>query len=178
MKILGKLIELRAIEIEDAEILREMVNDPEMERNVVGWGFPVSKHGQLKWIENVNKDNKNIHFAIEIQDEGCIGVATLVNIDWKNRSAIHGIKLVNKDFRGKGIGTDVVLSIMKYAFEELQLNRLDGSFLPYNKASINLYKKCGWKIEGEKENAIFKNGEYHNLIITGITYNDYLKNKK
>lgn len=53
-------------------------------------------------------------------------MATLRDIDWKNRKAHHGMKLANKERRGKGIGTDTVMAIMRYAFDELGLNRLDG----------------------------------------------------
>lgn len=181
MNIKGDKIILRALELEDAEVLREMINDSEIEKNVAGWSFPVSKHAQIEWIEKVNKSYTDYVFAIEYLDMGCIGVANLINIDWKNRSAFHGIKLVNKDFRGKGIGTDTVLTIMNYAFNELQLNRLDGSIIEHNSASQKLYKKCGWEIEGIKKEAIFKSGKYYNNYIVGITHKEYkkfIKNKK
>lgn len=73
-------------------------------------------------------------------------MATLVNIDWKNRVATNGIKLVSRSNRSKGAGTDTVMAIMRYEFEELQLNRLDGSILEYNEGSKSLYLgKCDWK---------------------------------
>lgn len=65
------------------------------------------------------------------------------------------------------------MAIMKYAFEELQLVRLDGSWVDYNLASIAMYQKCGWTIEGTKRKAIFKRGEYHDLHIGGIVADDY-----
>lgn len=40
---LWKKVKLRALETEDMELLRETVNDPEVERLVGGWSFPVSK---------------------------------------------------------------------------------------------------------------------------------------
>ena len=80
--------------------------------------------------------------------------------------------------KGKGVGTDAVMTLMKFAFEELNLNRLDGSWMEDNIASEKLYLKCGWKVEGIKENAIFRNGKYHNLKITGITQQDYFNHIK
>lgn len=173
MNIKGKIVTLRAIEREDMELLRGMLNDPELEGKVVGWSFPVSKVAQEKWYERTLNDNRNLRFIITTENDGAIGLATLTNIDWKNRTATHGIKLFKKEVRSKGIGTDTVMSIMRYAFDELQLHKLEGSWLPYNIPSKNMYMKLGWTVEGIKRECIFKNGKYHDLEIVGILKDDY-----
>lgn len=43
----GEKVILRAIEREDQEFLKEMINDPELEKLVVGWSFPVSLEMQM-----------------------------------------------------------------------------------------------------------------------------------
>lgn len=173
MNIKGKKVILRAMEKSDCEMVREMFNDPEIENLVVGWAFPVSSYAQEKWFEAHYNDNTNFRFVIETKEEGAVGIATLTGIDWKNRRATHGIKLANKERRAKGIGTDAVMAIMRYAFDELQLNRLDGSWFPENAASQGLYKKCGWKEEGIRRNYIFKNGQYRDLVVVGILAEEY-----
>ena len=131
-------IKLRALEPEDMEALRATVNDPEMEKMVVGWSFPVSKRQQMSWYERVIGNPTNHRFAVEYEGK-FVGISTLTDIDWKNRSAFHGIKLTQDAPKGKGIGFDAVVAVMKYAFEELQLNRLYGGILEYNIASKKLY---------------------------------------
>ena len=64
MNIYGKKVILRAMEIEDCELVREMFNDPEIEDLVVGWSFPLSKYSQKKWYEEHYND-KNFRFIIE-----------------------------------------------------------------------------------------------------------------
>ncbi len=172
MNIKGKKVFLRALEIEDMEFLRAMINDGEMEHNVIGWSFPVSKYEQQKWYENTIQNKNNIRFIIEAEGKS-IGLATLTNIDWKNRKASHGIKLFSDDIKCKGYGTDTVMTIMKYAFEELQLNRLYSTILEFNEASRKLYKKCGWTEEGIIRKSIFKNNNYHNEIVIGILREEY-----
>ena len=142
MNIKGKKVTLRAMEKQDCEMVREMFNDPEIENLVVGWAFPVSSYAQEKWFEAHYSDNTNFRFVIETEEDGSVGIATLTGIDWKNRRATHGIKLANKERRAKGIGTDTVMAIMRYAFDELQLNRLDGSWFPDNAPSKGMYTKC------------------------------------
>ena len=173
MNIKGKKVTLRAMEKADCEMIREMFNDPEIENLVVGWAFPVSSFAQEKWFENHYNDNTNFRFVIETEEDGAVGIATLTGIDWKNRRATHGIKLANKERRSKGIGTDTVMAIMRYAFDELQLNRLDGSWFPENIASRGMYMKCGWKEEGIRRNYIFKNGKYRDLVVVGILADEY-----
>lgn len=175
MNIKGRIVTLRAMELEDQEILREMVNDPEIEKMVGGYSYPISKDQQLKWFNlNVNNQN-NLRLIIETEEDGVIGFANIINIDWKNRSAFHGIKIANKGFRSKGIGTDTVMAIMRYAFEELQLNRLESSIVKYNEPSRRLYDKCGWAVEGIKRKSLFKINEYHDELIVGILREDYLE---
>lgn len=173
MNIKGKFVTLRAMEKQDMELMCNMFNSPELENLVVGWSFPLSLEQQNRWYENNLGDNRNFRFIIETPEDGAVGVATLVDIDWKNRCAGHGIKLADKERRSKGIGTDTVMAIMRYAFDELGLNRLDGSWFSENKASRGMYMKCGWKEEGVKRQCIYKKGEFRDLVITGILASEY-----
>lgn len=173
MNIKGKIVTLRAVELEDMELLRGMLNDPEMEKAVVGWSFPVSKYSQQKWYESAIGNQKNQRYVIETNEDGAVGIATLYDIDWKNRRATHGIKLANKERRTKGIGTDTIMAIMRYAFDELGLHRLDGSWFDDNIASKGVYTKCGWTVEGVKREYVYKGGEYKDLSIVGILAADY-----
>ena len=43
MELRGKKVVLRAVEEEDLEMLRELTNDPDYEKMIVGWSFPISK---------------------------------------------------------------------------------------------------------------------------------------
>ena len=92
MNIRGKKITLRAIEKDDCRLIVEMFNDPEMENLVVGWSFPLSEFSQEKWIEEHYRDQHNLRFVIENEQKETLGIATLVEIDWKNRSAVQAIK--------------------------------------------------------------------------------------
>lgn len=178
MAIMGKKIYLRAMEPEDMEVFRDMINDQEVSRMVVGWSFPVSKKEQLDWYNKVVTDTNKRFTICMIEDDKAVGMATLTNIDLVNRSAFHGIKLHPTCPKGKGVGTDSVMTLMEYAFNQINLNRLDGEWLLYNIASKKLYEKCGWHEEGTKKKAIYRDGEYHDLAITGILKEEYLDAKK
>ena len=179
MAIVGKKIYLRAMEPEDMEMYRDMINDEEVSRMVVGWSFPVSKNEQMNWYDRVALSDINKRFTIcMIEDDKPVGMVTLTNIDLVNRSAFHGIKLHPTCPKGKGVGTDAVMTLMEYAFNQINLHRLDGEWFLYNTASKRLYEKCGWHEEGIKKKAIYRNGEYHDLAICGILKDEYLMAKE
>lgn len=175
----GKCIFLRAMEPEDMDCYWDMLNDPGVSDKVVGWSFPISKHEQMEWYERAIVDKRNMRFTIALKEsKQAVGMVTLSAIDWQNQSATHGIKLHSTCPKGKGIGTDAVMTLMKFAFDEVNLHRLDGSWIDYNTASKKLYEKCGWNVEGTKKEAVYRNGKYHDLQIAGITKDEYIAIKE
>lgn len=169
MHIHGEQFILRAIEYKDLEMLKDMVNNPNIEKFICGFSLPISTKQQEEWIQSLSKNRNDIKLTIELDNGESIGMCSLNQIDWKNRYAGIGIKLIeSEEVRDKGIGTKVLKSLIKYAFEELQLNRLEARIIEYNLASKRIFEKCGFKIEGMERNKIYKNGEYHNVIIVGL----------
>ena len=59
MFIKGEKVLLRAIELSDAGILRQMMNDEDVEKMMWGYSFPVSEHQQVKWIENISNEKND-----------------------------------------------------------------------------------------------------------------------
>lgn len=174
MNIYGKNVVLRAMEVEDCELIKDMFNDPEIESLVGGWAFPVSLYGQKRWMElHYNNDQSTVRFVIDTKEDGAVGVLTFTEIDWKNKNASVGIKIASNGNRFKGYGTDSIMAIMRYAFDELGLHRLDASRLAMNQVSARLFKKCGFVEEGVKREYIYKGGEYRDLVELGILADEY-----
>lgn len=156
------------------ECFREMLNNPEIEQLLGGWSYPVSRQ-QQDWYVNAVKDRNNLRWSVvRKSDDQLLGMVNLVDIDWKDGVAVHGIRLIPGDnFRHQGYGTDAVKILMQYAFEELRLHRLETTILEYNKISQALYKKCGWSQEGIKREAIYRKGRFFDLQMWGIISQDY-----
>lgn len=172
----GESVFLRSPEHKDVELLNQWSNDPEIWSMLGGWHFPFSSHSTAQWVNAQGcNDMSNQFFCIDTVDDGLIGTANLLNIDWKNRNAFHGMMIGNKELRGKGYALDALKTIMRYAFMELGLKRLDGDMIAYNQRSIDFYiNKGGWKKEGIKSNWYYRNGRHHDKIIVGVEVEDYL----
>jgi RimJ/RimL family protein N-acetyltransferase len=173
MNIKGNKVSLRAIEKSDCELITSMFNDKEIENLVQGWSFPISQNAQEHWIENHYNDSNNLHFVIDTDSTLAVGIAILTDIDWKNGNCSFGFKLKDKAVRGKGIGTDTLMALLRYSFDELRLHRVNSNWLDYNAVSQAVHKKCGFTIEGKQRELIYKNGAYHDLILSGITREEY-----
>ncbi len=174
MDIHGKKVVLKAVELADLDLLNKWANNPEIQGMLGGWHFPTSMEDQRKWFNGLSVSSLHQRFAIHATEHGLIGTANLVDIDWKNRNAFHGMMLGDKDIRGQGYGSDTVMALMRYAFEDLGLERLDGSMIEYNSASLKLYVgKCGWKEEGRQRNWYFRRNRHWDRIMVGVTRKDY-----
>jgi RimJ/RimL family protein N-acetyltransferase len=177
MNICGKIVTLRAPELEDVPKLHKWSNDPELWNMLGGWHFPFSSRSTEAWVRGRADGNLTDHvFCIEVPDAGVIGTANLVNIDWKNRTAFHGMMIGETELRGKGYALDTVFAIMRYAFMELGLNRLDSDIIAYNQRSTKFYlEKCGWKEEGVRKDWYYRDGKFHDKVLIGVTRVDYLQ---
>jgi len=125
------------------------------------------------WYKHISKQTEDrIIWMIEY-DGKCIGSANLHNISLKDRNATFAIGIWAADYYSKGIGTEVIRLVLKYAFGVIKLHRVDLKVLNYNKRAIRCYEKCGFRQEGILRDSAFIEGEYHSDIIMSILEDEY-----
>jgi len=173
--ITGKNLSLRPIELEDDQLLQQLINDPYVSENVVGWSLPVSLFTQKDWIQS---NSSAINYRLVVVDKltnEAIGVTGLWDIDWHNQSAMSAIKLLPEKSK-KGYGTEAIMLSQAWAFYNVGLRRLYGAILDYNGPSMGAYvKKCGWRVEGCQREAIFRKGSWHDLYSVAILKHEFDK---
>lgn len=170
MIIYGDRIMLRAIELDDRDLLLSLINDPETERMIGGMSFPISKTEQETWIEKQKFNSSNLRCIvadIKKPEEG-IGTVILTDLDYRNGTAEIHIKMDKDKGRGKGYATDALSAMSKYAFEELRLNCIYAYVLSYNAKSKKLFERCGYKKEGVLRSRVFKNGKSRDLCVFSL----------
>lgn len=165
---------LRAVEENDLELLKDMINDPEIENMTGGYSFPVSTYQQKKWFENLSNKTDELRLVIDTQEYGAIGVVMLSDIDWKNRTAQSHWKITSKNnLWGKGHGTKAVRALIKYGFKELNLHCIYCNIIESNIVSARVAEKCSFKREGILRGRVYKNGKYHNVIVWSILKGEF-----
>lgn len=65
------------------------------------------------------------------------------------------------------------MAILKHTFMDLNLHRVQLEAFTENTRARSLYKKCGFRDEGEKRQAIHKNGRYLDITVMGILRTEY-----
>lgn len=167
----GKKVCLRAYKPEDIELATKYINDKELKKLLVTTiPFPMTLWEEEEWIKSQKSNNQGIYnFAIEdIKTGKYIGGCGIQSVNWLSRVAIVGIMIGDKDYLGKGYGTDSMKILIDFIFNEMNINKIRLGTFSFNKRAIKSYEKCGFKVEGVLKNEIFKEGKYYDEIIMSL----------
>jgi diamine N-acetyltransferase len=173
--IYGDGVRLRAIEREDVPTFVRWFNDPEV-RQFILMIRPMSMADEERWVERLPERQDDFLFAVEALVEGewvHIGNVGLHDVDWKNRSAVFGIALGEKQYWGRGYGTKATKAVLRYAFGELNLHRVELEVFAYNPRAIRCYEKAGFRREGTRRQSHFHDGQYHDAYRMGILREEF-----
>ena len=166
------MVILRPLDKEkDLENVTKWINDPEI-RPFVSNFVPLTKKDEEEFFDR-KKENERL-VVIETKDGKSIGTMGLHKIDHRNGFAETGALIGEKDYWGKGYGTDAKMILLNHAFNTENLRKVLSSALAFNGRSIGYNKKCGYKICGKFEKHIFVNGEYVDLIHLVVWKEDFL----
>ncbi|MCX6644910.1 MAG: GNAT family N-acetyltransferase [bacterium] len=150
---------LRLPELEDAETLAATINHPEIAKTTLMIPYPYTISDAEGYIINSRdpKTRESEHrFLIFLKDTGkLVGGIGLEGIKPRFKRAEIGYWCA-VDHWGKGIVTEAMKRILKYAFEEVELNRVFTLCFAENFASARVMEKCGMKHEGTGREEIIK----------------------
>ncbi|GAB4417789.1 MAG: GNAT family protein [Anaerolineales bacterium] len=175
----GKLIQLRAVDPEtiskataqwgrNSEYMRMLDSDPPRL-----YSARASKEWIKKELEKNGKDS--FFFAIHaLEDDRLLGHVGLDITTWNNRDAFAGIGIGEREFWGKGYGTEAMQLLLRYAFIELNLNRVTLNVFEYNQRAVRAYKKAGFRIEGRQRQAMIREGRRWDVLYMGILRNEWI----
>lgn len=163
-----KLRELKRSDIPEINLWRS-------DQELIGFlGAPfryIDQEIDEKWFDSyLNNRSNTIRCAVvdDAEPNEILGMVALTNIDWVLRSGILHIMIGNSGNRNRGIGTFAVSEILKHAFNDMNLHRVELEVLVSNTRAIHLYEKIGFEREGIKKQAAFKNGNYVDVLCMAI----------
>lgn len=102
-------------------------------------------------------EKHTLFFMIKFNDE-IIGAVWLENIT--EYDAKIGIYIATADYRGNGIGGEVIKVLISKAFNEMNLKKLYLNVRENNIRAIKCYEKCGFKIVKVYPKAYFPDSSY------------------
>lgn len=170
--ILGQKTRLRAIEREDIPTFVRWLNDPEV-RHYLEVYLPMSQAEEERWFERQLEDDSSRVFGVETEEGVLIGNVGLSDLDWKNRSAFLGIVIAEKEYWGRGYGSDAIVTLLGFAFGEMNFHRIYLSVFDFNQRAVRCYEKCGFRHEGRAREALFRDGRYHDALQMAILRQEF-----
>lgn len=177
--IMGEKLYLRPLGKSDInERYLGWINNPEVTEHMATGAFPSTIEKLEEYYRGMTTSHNHVILAIVDKDSHThIGNITLNDIEWVNRRANLGIMIGDRDFWGKGYGTEATRLMIRYAFDRLNLHKLWLGVNASHTSAIRLYEKVGFEVEGRSKDGCYRNGTYHDSIIMGITAEKYSKER-
>lgn len=174
----GEKVRLRPLESADLQLLALWRNE-NSEHFFSTW--PIAQSEQSGWYQKYLASGRERQFMVEVQgaistkNEASklawltVGTLALVNINHHNQSAELGrVLLGDKRYEKNGYMADAIRALVKFAFEEANLNRIYCEFFSENKEARQLYKTCGFWREGTLWQSVWKGGKFQNTQLWAI----------
>jgi RimJ/RimL family protein N-acetyltransferase len=170
---MGARIRLSAVRDEDVPTVATWQSDLGLQRLVNPGGVgPMTTAYLLDpngWFMADRKNKQAFLFAVRTTlDNQFIGISAINNMNVTAHHAEIGINLGHSEYQSKGYGGDVMLTTMRFGFEQLNLNRIWLNVFAYNTRAIRLYEKLGFVHEVCEREMLYRDGQYYDNLQMGL----------
>jgi len=166
----GKQLYLRALDLNDCnDIYIGWMNDKETNMYMETRLHEHSLESVLTFINEINASNDSYSFAIvDNITHKHIGNIKLGKINKQYSNADISYFIGDKSFLNKGYATEAVILIVQFAFNNLNLHRVQAGVIDGNNASTRVLEKAGFVREGRLKEKFILNGNYTDHLLYGL----------
>lgn len=173
----GQKIRLTAVSQEDLPTITHWYEDTGFSRLFDAKpALPKSKAQWTNWLEKSEKDRDSYLFAIRrVEDDFLIGIAELDGILWTHQNCWLSIGIGERANWGQGYGREAVELTLRYAFNELNMHRVQLTVFSYNERAIALYEGLGFTREGIYREHLHRDGRHYDMYLYGLLRSEWEK---
>lgn len=135
---------LRELKPQDASFMLEWMHDTSVIRYMRKDFASKTLEDCKRFILAAQKDSDCLHRAIADEEGRYMGTVSLKHIDTVNHCAEFAI-IVRKEAMGRGYSRFGMREIIRYGFEELELQRIYWCVSRQNERAIHFYDKNGYE---------------------------------
>ncbi len=163
-------VSLRWITSDDVDALYRIFSHPEVMRY---WSTPplADRNAAVELVREIQdgfEQRRMLKWGIARRaDDYVVGTATLFNLKFDNGRAEIGYSLA-RDQWGNGYCNEALMALLNYAFEELNLRRIEADVDPRNGPSIRTLERLGFQREGYLRERWHVNGEIQDSLFYGL----------
>lgn len=162
------MIELRPFARWDCERLLEWVDSPDALLQWAGTLFRWPLDGaQLDAYARTASDERLIFTAVDARSDEAVGHVEL-NLEREHARARIARVLVAPHARGRGVCTAMMRSLVRLAFDELGLHRLELHVFDFNDDAVACYERAGFRTEGHLRETAKASDGYWSAFVMGL----------
>jgi RimJ/RimL family protein N-acetyltransferase len=171
----GTRIRLTALNRDDLPVLVRWHQDAEFLRLYDSRpAYPKTEAALAKWLEELEVDKNTFAFALRPLDgDELLGYLELDGVDWQHGVCGLGLGIGDRVNRGKGYGFEATQLALRYAFDELNLYRVQLTVFSYNHHSLGLVEKVGFRREGVFRERLERDGERYDMFLFGMLRHEW-----
>ena len=168
-------VSLRWLIEDDRLEIFEIFSHPEVVRF---WSEPAQVESQealdlIKETHELFRAHRLYQWGIALKDTGrIIGTCTLAGLDRQNRRAEIGFALAF-DCWGSGYMTESLGALLRFAFEDLHLHRIEADVDPRNETTLRLLERLGFRREGYLRERWIVGAEINDTVFLGLLESDW-----
>jgi ribosomal-protein-alanine N-acetyltransferase len=166
---------LRPFKLDDAPVVKELAGKWDIAETTANIPHPYKEGMAEEWISTHQEafdKGEAVTFAITLKPDGMLIGAIGIHINKTNRLGEMGY-WIGKPYWNQGYCTEAAKEVVRYAFEVLDLNRIQARHMTKNPASGRVMQKVGMKYEGTLRQSLFRWGKFEDAAIYSILQDEY-----
>lgn len=174
-------VSLRIIEEKDAKTLYEALKDTTLRMQAEGGiALPATvekAEDMALYAMEMTQEGKELWFAILDNENRMVGYAILGYINERDGNAQCDVTILPA-YRKKGYGKNTYDILLKYAFYERRLHKINCFVMEGNEHGIAFLKAVGFTMEAARSAMFYSHGKYYAQYYFGITKEEFDKQAK
>ena len=159
MRLVLKSCIVRSWALSDLDALVRYANNRQIWLNLRDrFPYPYTRGNGRTYLKQMRETRPETSFAIAVDEEAVGGIGFVPQQDVERVSAEIGYWL-GEPFWGRGITTEALTAVTRYAIEQHQLTRIFALPFAHNTASCRVLEKAGYHLEGRLRRSAIKDGE-------------------
>jgi len=150
----------------------DWLNDPAINRYLAGAGNTQTVDSCKTYVASFLERDNGALIGIFDQNGLHLGNLSISTVFWERKIADIGICLGRKEYQGRGLASEALAALIEFCFSELGIHRLHAGIHVGNEPSLNLFKRCGFQVEGVLRDHDTVAGEFTDCYTIGMLESD------
>ena len=159
---------IQTLEVSAQMAIREIRNHADV-RKFMFTDHLISVNEHLQWVARLKRDPNQVVFVLlDVLTKNPLGVCSLNRLDLGNGRCDWGFYLAPSE-QGHGIGAAVQFRMLEFAFETMNLEKLDGTVIEGNDPVLRFHRRFGFEDEGFRKSELLRDGKRVGIYLLGMT---------